>query len=120
MWLFGPDEVGRMQKCGNGKRQTPLRSEGDIAAEIFNRFKRGRGLCQIVEELHLPPERVRALYREWNAPLGEEPERAGVSDEEALARWEKQMRQQMADAEALDRSDREERLARLQRARRAG
>lgn len=51
-----------------GVRRCPrreARSEGEIAAAVFLAFDEGKDLHEIVTELSVPPETVRALYRQW-------------------------------------------------------
>lgn len=45
------------------------RTEGAIAQSVFALFEEGKTLSQVVLTLALPPSKVRALYREWQAPL---------------------------------------------------
>jgi hypothetical protein len=97
-WRFEIDEVKNVQRVPNAVvRRTP--SEGEIAAEIFLRFGEGQSLRQIVCECRQPVRVVRALYQEWTTPLGEKPDDTwkdeftiGVREEEALAKWEADMR----------------------------
>lgn len=50
------------------------RTEGAIAKRVFAMFAAGASLPQIVDELELAPTKVRALYREWKAPLAKDVE----------------------------------------------
>ncbi len=40
-------------------------AEGALVAEIFSRFEEGAGPVDVVRELRLPPDRVRAIHREY-------------------------------------------------------
>lgn len=44
---------------------TPAPTDADLAAEVFTRFEEGHTPVDVVREMRLPPERVRALHREW-------------------------------------------------------
>lgn len=46
---------------------------GVIAARAFALFEERKTLAEVVRELRVEPERVRALYREWMTPLGQTP-----------------------------------------------
>jgi hypothetical protein len=51
---------------------------GAIAARVFALFDQGHNLSQIVVATHIDPRSVRALYREWITPLGQDvPSAAG-------------------------------------------
>ena len=43
---------------------------GELAAKAFELFALNRSLVEVVSATHLPPERVRALYEEFQTPLG--------------------------------------------------
>ena len=44
---------------------TPATSDAELAAEVFGRFEEGDPPVDVVREMRIPPERVRALHREW-------------------------------------------------------
>ncbi|ATB32674.1 helix-turn-helix domain-containing protein [Melittangium boletus] len=44
---------------------TPATSDAELAAEVFTRFEEGDTPVDVVREMRIPPERVRALHREW-------------------------------------------------------
>ncbi|MFE8600628.1 hypothetical protein [Archangium violaceum] len=44
---------------------TPTTSDAELAAEVFGRFEEGDTPVDVVREMRIPPERVRALHREW-------------------------------------------------------
>jgi hypothetical protein len=44
---------------------TPAATDAELAAEVFGRFEEGDTPVDIVREMRIPPERVRALHREW-------------------------------------------------------
>lgn len=44
---------------------TPATSDAELAAEVFGRFEEGDTPVDVVREMRLQPERVRALHREW-------------------------------------------------------
>jgi len=91
------------------------RTDGEIAALAFLGFDEGKDLFQIVTELRIPPEKVRALYREWREPDLEQ-------HEVARRKRERDQRQERRDQEEQRRHEREmermgrdlARLARLQ------
>jgi hypothetical protein len=71
---FDPDEVDELARTLGPRRQrlAATRTEGEIAALAFRAFDADRDLHAIVEELQVPPDKVRALYREWRQPNLEE------------------------------------------------
>jgi hypothetical protein len=44
---------------------TPATTDAELAAEVFGRFEEGDTPVDVVREMRLQPERVRALHREW-------------------------------------------------------
>jgi hypothetical protein len=44
---------------------TPATSDAELAADVFTRFEEGDTPVDVVREMRIPPERVRALHREW-------------------------------------------------------
>jgi hypothetical protein len=85
-----PDIAGKV--VGNGaladkaaQNGTALATETDgrIAARVFERFDAGASPIDVVRELELPPERVRALHREWTAMKSATPDKAGAKTIEA-------------------------------------
>jgi hypothetical protein len=122
LWLFDSAEVTALQRVPKPGRRPRSCSDGDISAELFQRFDRGQSLRRIVKDLHQPPDRVRALFREWSTPLGDELAswRASLPDDNSdLERWEATMREQIATEEDLDRQDRELHAGRRQAGRRS-
>jgi hypothetical protein len=67
---FDPDEVDRLARTLGPRRQrlAAARTEGEIAALAYRAFDADKDLHAIVEELQVPPDRIRALYREWRQP----------------------------------------------------
>lgn len=51
-----------------GKARKKL-GEGELAAEVFDRFQNAKTLAEIVLELKITPRLVRALYLEWRTDL---------------------------------------------------
>jgi hypothetical protein len=75
--------------------------EGQIAARVFRLIDNGKEVREIVEELEVPPQLVRTLYREWKMDfLGGEEERARAEQEAAEDR---QLRQFERDADRQSR-----------------
>jgi hypothetical protein len=58
---------------GRAKGTSTHRTEGQEAAHVFRMLKRGMSLRDIVMRAHVPPHRVRLLYREWKRSLDEGP-----------------------------------------------
>lgn len=120
VWIFDPAEITGHPKAAKPARRPRSHSEGDISAEVFQRLDQGQSLRQIVEDLHQPPDRIRALFREWMTPLGDEPATSPANlpdDNSDLERWETMMREQIAAEDDLDRQERELRIGRRQAAR---
>jgi hypothetical protein len=67
---FDPDEVASLAWSRGPKRRGAHGepSDGEIAALAFHAFDDGKDLFEIVTQLRIPPEKVRALYREWREP----------------------------------------------------
>jgi hypothetical protein len=85
---FDAAEVERVaRELGLRARRRPgeARSEGEIAAAVFSAFADGKDLHEIVTELAVAPETVRALYRQWREPDLEEHEVARQRRERAEA-----------------------------------
>lgn len=68
------------------------RTEGAIAKRVFAMFGGGATLPQVVDALEISPTKVRALYREWRAPLekdvepsAEEKDRKSRAEHDAFA-----------------------------------
>jgi hypothetical protein len=67
---FDPEEVASVA-WALGPKRTGARgghADGEIAALAFHAFDEGKDLHEIVTTLRIPPEKVRALYREWREP----------------------------------------------------
>ena len=67
---FDPEEVESVSWVLGTTRgvRRDKRDEGEIAALAFHAFDDGKDLHEIVTVLRIPPEKVRALYREWREP----------------------------------------------------
>ena len=79
------------------KRGRVTKATGDIAAQVFDLFRRGMKLGDIVIETKQTPTAVRALYLEWTTPLGAKPEdpelveqREQASHEEMMREWDRE------------------------------
>jgi hypothetical protein len=59
-----PLTVTRLAPAPSGNA-TPATSDAELAAEVFGRFEEGDTPVDVVREMRIPPERVRALHREW-------------------------------------------------------
>lgn len=59
-----PPSATRPAPAVNGNAGSAI-TDADLAAEVFTRFEEGDTPVDVVRELRLPPERVRALHREW-------------------------------------------------------
>ena len=68
-WLASPPKKRR------GSQSAPLgkRTEGQEAAHVFRLLDEGLTLREIVTRAHVPPHRVRVLFREWQRPLDQGP-----------------------------------------------
>jgi hypothetical protein len=72
---FDPEEVAAVARTfGPRPRRGRERGDGEIAMLVFRAFEEGKDLRDVVLELVLAPEKVRALYREWREPDLEEHE----------------------------------------------
>jgi hypothetical protein len=78
-------------------------TDGQLAARVFRLLDAGKNLREIVTELEEPPDRIRALYREWSVPDFADGERQRVRRE----REEEQRRQSEAWERSAERSARE-------------
>lgn len=54
-----------------GVETTPARSQGEIAALVFERLEQRQSLAEIVVGLRVTPETVRALFEQWSLGLTE-------------------------------------------------
>jgi hypothetical protein len=72
-WRYDPAEVVRLA----AKRGVPgARTEGEIAARVFQMLDQGAGLREIVMEVRLVPQEVRRLYADYKTSLyGDQPAR---------------------------------------------
>jgi hypothetical protein len=66
-WLVSPSKT-RSAKVSAGRP-----TEGREAAAVFRLIDQGLSLREIVMRAHVPPHRVRALYREWQRGLEDGP-----------------------------------------------
>jgi hypothetical protein len=99
---FSTSEVDALVRGAPAKPKSAL-SEGQMAARVFHLLDAGKNLREIVTELEEPPERIRALYREWSVPDFAEGERQRVRRE----REEEQRRESEAWERSAERSARE-------------
>jgi hypothetical protein len=106
---FDAEEVAVLARAlGPGRwRAGGERTEGEIAALAFSAFDEGRDLREIVEELAVPPEKVRALYREWRSPDLEQHEVARRRRERAEAERRREAEEQRQHDEQMRRWERE-------------
>jgi hypothetical protein len=112
---FDPEEVAPLAWSLVGKRGKATRQndEGEIAALVFVAFDEGRDLFEIVTRLRIPPERVRALYREWREPDLEQHEIARRKRERLRDQRQREQAEQRLHEKEMKRMDRD--LARLAR-----
>ena len=89
------------------------RTDGEIAALAFLAFDESKDLFQIVTELRIPPEKVRALYREWREPDLEHHEVARRKRERIENQRRHEEAEQRRHEQRMERWDRD--LARLGR-----
>jgi hypothetical protein len=77
VWWFDPSDVesladeGSVRQRAASTRKHSNTTAGEVAARIFVMFAEGKGLRDIVVTARQPPERVRALFREWLVGLSE-------------------------------------------------
>jgi hypothetical protein len=71
---FDTEEVDKLARTmePSPRPATKARTEGETAALAFRAFDADKDLHAVVQELEVPPEQVRALYREWREPDLEE------------------------------------------------
>jgi hypothetical protein len=112
---FDPEELASVAWALGPKRKKARddRHEGEIAALAFHAFNEGKNLHDIVTQLRITPERVRALYREWRQPDLEQHEVARLKreriqrerrrDDEEQRRHEKEMERMERDIARLGR-----------------
>jgi len=89
---FARDEVDAiacsMPASTRGRRRL---DEGQIAARVFRLIDNGKEVREIVEELEVTPQLVRALYREWSMDfLSGEEERSRAAPAAAEERRSRQ------------------------------
>lgn len=107
--FFDPEEVASAAWALGPKRRKAGgdHDEGEIAALAFRAFDDGKDLHEMVTQLRIPPERVRALYREWREPDLEQHEIARRKRERAKREQrhdEEEQRRHEKEMERLDRS----------------
>ncbi len=101
---FARAEVEALVRVGAApSRPKGVLAEGQLAARVFVLLDAGKNLRQIVTELEVPPDRVRALYREWSVPDFAEGERQRMRREKE----EEQRRQAESWERSAERSARE-------------
>jgi hypothetical protein len=103
---FAPDDVDAAVQTLGARRRHPQWSPGEVAARAFRAFGDGKDLHEIVEELRLPPEKLRALYREWREPDLEQHEvnrQRRARAESERKREEEDQRRHQRDMERLER-----------------
>jgi hypothetical protein len=66
VWRYDPAEVARLA-VARGILET--RSEGEIAARVFQMLDQGAGLREIVMAVRLVPQEVRRLYADYKTSL---------------------------------------------------
>lgn len=59
----------RKSKRRNAAPPAPARTDGDIAAEVFDRLEQRQSLAEIVVGARITPDVVRQLHREWQLGL---------------------------------------------------
>ena len=111
---FTPAEVDALMRRAPAKPKTAP-TDGQLAARVFRLLDAGKNLRDIVTELEEPPDRIRALYREWSVPDFADGERQRLrrqredeqrrqaegwerSAERSARQWEKQMTAAIASA----------------------
>jgi hypothetical protein len=106
---FDPDEVASVALTLGPKRKKARddRDEGEIAALAFHAFAEGRNLHDIVTQLRITPEHVRALYREWREPDLEQHEVARRKRERAQKEQRRDEEEQRRDEEEQRRHEKE-------------
>jgi hypothetical protein len=99
---FAAADVDALAQRTHSKPKSAL-TDGQLAARVFRLLDGGKNLREIVTELEEPPERIRALYREWSVPDFAEGERQRLRRE----RQEEQRRESEAWERSAERSARE-------------
>jgi hypothetical protein len=101
---FDPGEVEALAAANSARKRSGRNPDpGQVAAAVFHLLDAGTNLREIVEELALEPERVRALYREWRVPDLEEGERQRQRREtEAAEQRELAAMERLADRQARE------------------
>lgn len=75
---FRPSEIAAILKSPHSpskpvppepQQSSRRRTPGEQAAAVFACFAKGKSLREIVNKLHVPPERVRTLYHHWLTDL---------------------------------------------------
>lgn len=115
---FDPDEVASVARTLGPKRKKARddRDEGEIAALAFHAFAERKDLHEIVTQLRITPERVRALYREWREPDLEQHEVARRKRERAQRERQRDDEEQRRHEKEMERMERDmARLGRLAR-----
>jgi hypothetical protein len=115
---FDPEEVAALAWSVGAKRLgvRGQQDEGEIAALAFLAFDEGRDLFEIVTQLRIPPEKVRALYREWREPNLEQHEVARRKRERLRNQRQRDEEEQRRHEKEMARMDRDmARLARIPR-----
>jgi hypothetical protein len=96
---FDPSEVDTVAKS-QGKKATGGRTDGQVAAAVFDMIDHGKELREIVIELEIPPAVVRALYREWLDDFDEGEKRRRDAEQTGKEERAKQAADRRDDAEA--------------------
>ena len=97
------------------------RTEAAIALRAFDLFKAGRTLRDVMAELQLTPQRVRALHREYVTPLGgrspQSEDQKNREEDEFIKQFQQDQaaRRAKADRDHQDRMIEIEDLARLRK-----
>jgi hypothetical protein len=100
---FAEGEVDRLAATApQGSRGRSRLDEGQIAARVFRLIDHGKDLREIVEELEIPPQLVRNLYREWKTDFDEGEQERRRADEEATERRQSEQLEREAQLQARD------------------
>lgn len=59
----------KSKEARTDKPRTPVRTPGDVAAEVFERLEQRQSLAEIVIGARVAPDLVRELHREWQRGL---------------------------------------------------
>lgn len=91
---FDPEEVSAVRESRAARPPTPKESDGAVAARVFELFKRGASLADVVISTKVHPSTVRDLYGEWVLSL---------EDGEEERRFERCQKQDQLECERMNR-----------------